>query len=120
MVAMSVMVKYVAAGRYTVNPSLASPSQKRSRLALSTDPNAVIVSGAATRPWAIASWKGAPEVYVRNCLAARTAATKGAGPVTQPTFHPVNENVLPPEEIDSVRSAMPGNVAKGTCVPSKT
>ena len=45
---------------------------------------------------------------MRNCFASRTASTRSAGPVTQPTFQPVNENVLPAELMDSVRSRMPG------------
>ena len=54
-------------------------------------------------------------------MAARTAATSSGGPCTQPTFQPVTENVLPADEIVSVRSAMPGSVAIGTCGrPSKT
>ena len=68
----------------------------------------------------MASWNGAGLVYVRNCLAARTAATSGAAAVTHPTFQPVKEKVLPPEEMVSVRSRMPGSVASGTCDPSKT
>ena len=49
------------------------------------------------------------------------AATSGAGPVAQPTFQPVTLNVLPSEEIVSVRSAIPGSVASGMCSsPSKT
>ncbi len=42
-------------------------------------------------------------------MAARTAATSSAGPCTQPTFQPVTENVLPAEEMVSVRSARPGS-----------
>ena len=34
-------------------------------------------------------------------MTARTAASRGPGPLTQPTFHPVKENVLPPEEMVS-------------------
>ena len=50
----------------------------------------------------------------------RTAATSSADPVTQPTFQPVNENVLPAEPIVTVRSAIPGSVQIGTCsTPSK-
>ena len=41
----------------------------------------------------------------------RTAATSAAGPHTQPIFHPVVLNVLPPLEMTSVRSRMPGSVA---------
>ena len=62
----------------------------------------------------MAGWNGAPLTYVRNCLAVRTAVTSGAGPHIQPIFHPVVLNVLPPDEIVSVRSAMPGRVAIGT------
>ena len=36
---------------------------------------------------------------------------------TQPIFQPVNENVLPADEIVTVRSRMPGSVASGTCSP---
>ena len=69
------------------------------------------------RPRAIAGWNGAPEVYVRNCLTERTAATRSAGPVTQPIFHPVIENVLPADPIDKVRERMPGSVAIGDVRP---
>ena len=48
-------------------------------------------------------------------MAPSTAATSSAGPVAQPIFQPVNEKVLPELEIVSVRSAMPGSVAIGTC-----
>ena len=44
-----------------------------------------------------------------------TAAMRAAGPMTQPTFHPVNEKLLPPLLIVSVRSASPGRVAARTC-----
>ena len=44
----------------------------------------------------------------------RTAVTRAGGAVTQPTFHPVTEKVLPPEPIVTVRSRMPGNPAIGT------
>ena len=37
-----------------------------------------------------------------------------AGPVTQPTFQPVAENVFPDDEIEMVRSHIPGSVATGT------
>ncbi len=40
--------------------------------------------------------------------------------MTQPIFQPVNENVLPPELIDTVRSGIPGSVASGTCSPVYT
>ena len=68
-----------------------------------------------------AYWNGVAPAKVRNCLAARTAATSVAGPVAQPTFQPVTLNVLPSEEIDSVRSAIPGSVESGMCSsPSNT
>jgi hypothetical protein len=51
---------------------------------------------------------------VRNCLTARTAKTSSGVAVTQPTFQPVNENVLPAELIDTVRSRMPGSEPIGT------
>ena len=54
-------------------------------------------------------------------MTARTAATSGAGPQTQPIFQPVALNVLPPLEMVSVRSAIPGRVPIGMCsAPSKT
>ena len=44
----------------------------------------------------------------------RSAAdTSLRGPLTQPIFQPVQENVLPADEIRSVRSRMPGRVARG-------
>ena len=64
-------------------------------------------------PTATACWNGPLLTKVRNCLVVRVASTSGAGPVAHPTFHPVNEKVLPADEIDSVRSAMPGKVASG-------
>ena len=51
---------------------------------------------------------------MRNCLAVRAACTSGAGPHNQPIFQPVVLNVLPPEEIEMVRSLAPGRVATGT------
>ena len=41
-------------------------------------------------------------------MTASTAVTSGAGAVSQPIFHPVVEKVLPPDEIDTVRSQAPG------------
>jgi hypothetical protein len=38
-----------------------------------------------------------------------------SGPTPQPTFQPVVEKVLPAEERVSVRSHMPGSVAKEMC-----
>ena len=64
---------------------------------------------------AIAGWNGPEPTKVRNCLTPRTAAMAGAGPLIQPTFQPVVEKVLPPEEIVRVRSAIPGSVAIGMC-----
>ncbi len=72
-------------------------------------------SSGSPRPRATAGWNGPEATKVRNCLTPRTAATSSAGPVTQPTFHPVTEKVFPAEEMVSVRSAMPGSVATGTC-----
>jgi hypothetical protein len=70
---------------------------------------------------ATAGWRGAAFVNVSHCLAAITVSTSSAGPVTQPTFQPVNENVLPALEMLTVRSHMPGSVQSGTCVrPSNT
>ena len=47
------------------------------------------------------------------------AVTSAAGPHIQPIFQPVVLNVLPPDEIVSVRSRMPGSVAIGTCVGAR-
>ncbi|CPU63590.1 Uncharacterised protein [Mycobacteroides abscessus] len=52
---------------------------------------------------------------MRNCFTVRTAVTSGSGPCSHPTFHPVNENVLPAEEMVIVRCRIPGSVAIGTC-----
>ena len=59
-----------------------------------------------------------PPAKVRNCLTARTRAIRSGGPLAQPTFQPVSECVLPSDDVVTVRSAMPGSVASGTCVPS--
>ena len=63
----------------------------------------------------MAGWNGAPEEYDSQFLAPSTAATRSAGPVAQPIFQPVNENVLPELEMVSVRSNISGRVASGTC-----
>ena len=52
-------------------------------------------------------------------MALRTADTSAGGAVTQPTFQPVKENVLPAEPMVTVRSRMPGSVASGMCSGSK-
>ena len=68
----------------------------------------------------MAGWNGAPLTKVRNCFAVWTADTSSRGPVAQPIFQPVTENVLPAEESVTVRSAIPGSVASGMCSrPSK-
>ena len=46
-------------------------------------------------------------------MTVRTAATRCSGPLSQPIFQPVKENVLPAEEMVMVRSAAPGRVATG-------
>ena len=51
---------------------------------------------------------------VRNCLTRSTARTSGAGPLTQPIFQPVQEKVLPADEMRRVRSLMPGRVGEWT------
>jgi hypothetical protein len=51
-------------------------------------------------------------------LAARTAASSGAGAQAQPIFQPVKPKVFPAEEIVTVRSPIPGSVARGTWRPS--
>ncbi len=48
-------------------------------------------------------------------MAVFAAVTIAAGPHIQPIFQPVVLNVLPPDEIVSVRSTIPGSVAIGTC-----
>ena len=65
---------------------------------------------------AIAGCSGAPEVKVVNCLAVLTARTRSGAAQIHPTFHPVNENVLPPLEMVSVRSRIPSYVANGRCI----
>ena len=65
------------------------------------------------RPWAIAYWKGPPETKERCWRTERTARMRSVGPVAQPTFHPVNEKLLPALPSVIVRSAMPGRVAMG-------
>ena len=77
---------------------------------------------ASGRPsaWAIAGWKGAPLDEREVLLGGLDRGDELAGPVAQPIFQPVTENVLPAEESVTVRSAIPGSVASGTCSrPSK-
>ena len=45
---------------------------------------------------------------------------RSAGAIVQPIRHPVTEYVFDIEWIDTVRSAIPGSVARGMCSPSKT
>ena len=92
----------------------------RSRLAFSSAARRAPCSSAPARAVAAACWNGVPPAKVMNCLAPRVAATSSAGPHAQPVFQPVTENVLPIEDTVSVRSAMPGSVASGTCSPSNT
>jgi hypothetical protein len=51
-------------------------------------------------------------------LAVLTARTSSGGAQAQPIFQPVNENDLPPLEIVTVRSRIPGYVAIGRCTTS--
>ena len=62
----------------------------------------------------MARWKGAPLVNVRCCLTVWTAWIRSDFAWAQPTFQPVVPNDFPPDEMVTVRSAMPGNVASGT------
>ena len=68
----------------------------------------------------MACWNGPPLTKVSHCLAVRTAATSSGRAHTQPIFQPVTAKVLPPLEMVTVRSAMPGSVAMGMCSPSNT
>ncbi|CAM5628423.1 hypothetical protein SCALM49S_10353 [Streptomyces californicus] len=117
---MSVVMKYVPSGSYTWKPAARSPVASRSRLrCMSARKPVKKVSGRASAS-AIAYWNGPPLTKVRYCFAERTAATSAASPVTQPTFHPVYENVLPADEIETVRPRIPGSAAIGWCAPVKT
>ena len=116
-VAPSTTTKYVPAGTIGVNPASASPAQSRSRPACSVVARPAYTSSGSPSPCATAGWNGPDATKVRNCLTARTASTSSRGPCTQPTFQPVTENVLPADEMVSVRSAIPGSVAIGTCSP---
>ena len=105
----SALTKYVPCGGATVKPAPVEPAHRcgrawpRARAA-----NAAYQPSPSRSAAAPAYWNGVAPAKVRNCLAARTAATSGAGPVAQPTFQPVTLNVLPSEEIVSVRSRHPG------------
>ena len=63
----------------------------------------------------MAGCNGLPLVKLSHCLALSTAPTSSAGPVAQPTFHPVNEKDFPALDSVTVRSNMPGRVASGMC-----
>ena len=96
------------AARAPPGPASRSPAHRWSRLVCSSSANAAYQSSSRRSAAAPAYWNGVAPAKVMNCLAARTPATSDAGPVAQPTFQPVTLNVLPSEEIVSVRSAMPG------------
>ena len=57
---------------------------------------------------------------VTNWCAARTPRVSGSGATAQPIFQPVSENVFPSEESVTVRSHIPGQLARCRCSPSKT
>ena len=79
-----------ALGTAYVEAERASPSQSRSRRFSQARRPARAASRVRGRaPCATAGWSGAPEVKVSHWLAARTAPTRSAGPVAQPTFQPV-------------------------------
>ncbi len=59
-----------------------------------------------------------PEAKENHCLTFSTRSISSAGPVAQPIFQPVTENVLPAEETVTVRSAIPGSVEIGMCTVS--
>ena len=56
-----------------------------------------------------------PADVCQELLRGARCGDQGGGAQIQPIFQPVVLNVLPPLEIASVRSRMPGNVANGTC-----
>ena len=68
----------------------------------------------------IACWNGVATANVTNWCTARTAAVSSGGAQVQPIFQPVRLNVLPADEIVTVRSRIPGSEAIGTCAPSNT
>ena len=47
-----------------------------------------------------------------NCCRSLIFLTRSGGPIAHPTFHPVVENVLPADDMVSVRENMSGRVAK--------
>lgn len=96
------------------------PFASRSRLRRMSSRKPVKKASGRASASATAYWNGPPLTKVRYCFAARTAATRGASPVTQPIFHPVYENVLPEEEMETVRPRIPGSAAIGWCAPVKT
>ena len=52
-----------------------------------------------------------------NWCALVTTSTSAGGPVTQPTFQPVSENIFPAEPMRTQRSRMPGRlISGGTCL----
>src|SRR5436190_19861647 len=107
---MSTVRKYVPADGNTVRPAAASPADSRSRFSSRSAATRRNTDPGSRSPVAIAYWNGPPFTYVRNCLTVRTAAVSSGDAHTQPIFQPVQENVLPPDEIVTVRSRIPGNV----------
>ena len=113
---MSAVTKYVPSGASTVEAGVGR-ARRRAGPAGAACRRANSAKYASGRPSATATagCSGPALTKVRNCLTRSTAETSGAGPLTQPTFQPVQEKVLPAEEIRSVRSRIPGSVASGTC-----
>ena len=111
----SAVAKYVPSGTRTSSPTLVNPPQSRSRRSCSSAASSRGKSGVSSRACATAGCSGEPDVNVSHCFAASTAPTSSAGPVAQPTFHPVNEYDFPALDRVSVRSNIPGRVASGTC-----
>ena len=112
---MSTVVKYVASGTNVVNPAARSPATSRSRLAArsSGEPGEERV-GQVEPDGDRRLERRAVHVGQELLGGLGRGRPARAGPHIQPIFHPVVLNVLPPDEIVSVRSAMPGSVAIGT------
>ena len=117
----SALTKYVPCGRQRPQPGSARPAHSWSRLARRSSRSASMFDAGRPqrRRGGVLERRSAGE---RQELLDRPGGRDQLGRArAQPTFQPVNENVLPTLEIVSVRSRHPRAASPaGMCSPSKT
>jgi len=108
---MSVVTKYVPAGRNTSNPAAVRPSREVP-LGAQSGAEAVEVRVRQGERLSDRVLEGAGRDVGENCLAERTAVTSSGRRFTQPTSSRLNENVLPAEPMVRVARAHAGERAR--------